>query len=67
MPTRTRDYLLRYMDEAINHIGYAVQNLIRIAEIYGNVHPELQLTCKQITTPLEEIALLMIQFKDERM
>ena len=63
MPRSSREYLLRYADQADNDLDRALEKLQKMATKYGDTHPDYAEFCKLVA---RQISTAQIQLKDFR-
>ena len=67
MPHSTREYLLRFADQAKNDLERASSNLQTMAEIYGEQKPDHAHFLLALVTALARLYELLDEFRKNRM
>ena len=67
MPRKTREYLLRFADEAHNDLDRALMNVAHLAETYRDHHPDMSEQLDAIGQVIVQTQEVLDQFKKERM
>ena len=67
MPRSTREYLLRFADQAKNDLERASSNLQTMAGIYGDRKPEHKAFLLMLVTLLARVYELLDEFRKNRM
>lgn len=67
MPRSTREYLLRYADQAINDFDRALYKLKQLSDTYGEDYPEHQTAVTLIATQTLEIQEALQLFRSNVM
>lgn len=63
MPRNTREYLLRYADQADNNMDRTIEKLREMAETYGDTHPDYT---KFITLIAQQQIMIQDQLREFR-
>ena len=67
MARGTREALLTHVDQALNDLKRANDNIEFMRDTYQPVHPDLANVCQAHLDAIEAIALSLMTFKDEKM
>lgn len=67
MPRTTREYLLRYADEALNDLQRALENFQAIIDIYQPVHPEYATGFQAMFDMVSQVKDLLTSFRQKFM
>jgi hypothetical protein len=67
MPRSTREYLLRYADEATHDLDRALTNLLALKIAYGDIHPDYAQAVELIMILVRQAQEFLTEFKAKRM
>jgi len=67
MPRSTREYLLRYADEATHDLDRALTNLLALKLAYGEVHHDYAQAVELIMILVRQAQEFLTEFKAKRM
>jgi hypothetical protein len=67
MPRSTREYLLRYADEATHDLDRALTNLLALKLAYCEVHPDYAQAVELIMILVRQAQEFLTEFKAKRM